>query len=217
MVWPRARGGDDDLGLVTDRIGRVEGRAVTTSSRGVKERHSTSDISSTSALIGPVYDPYAHAPSLPIRIPSLDPTQYFSKTQIPLNEVSGSGLHLGAQFFEQLAGSVPVDSSYNGADYGATDCGNSLSDAGLGRDSSTSRSEEAVRIGSLRIHSGEDDEDKREDDGGHDDDDNGDGDSDDDEPVPVAQASSSGHRPAPDKGKGLTSSFMSLMSKIAGS
>ncbi|KAI5682919.1 hypothetical protein M9H77_04147 [Catharanthus roseus] len=32
------------------------------------------------------YDPYAHAPSLPIRMPGLDPTQYFSKTQIPLNE-----------------------------------------------------------------------------------------------------------------------------------
>ncbi|KAI5663644.1 hypothetical protein M9H77_22967 [Catharanthus roseus] len=66
------------------------------------------------------YDPYAHAPSLPIRMPDLDPTQHFSRTQIPLNDVSGPGLQLGAKFFEQLAGSVPVDSSYSGAVYGAT-------------------------------------------------------------------------------------------------
>ncbi|KAI5654404.1 hypothetical protein M9H77_31591 [Catharanthus roseus] len=48
------------------------------------------------------YDPHAHAPSLPIR----------------------------TQFFEQLAGSVPVDSSYSGAEYGATARGNSSSDVG---------------------------------------------------------------------------------------
>ncbi|KAI5675246.1 hypothetical protein M9H77_06196 [Catharanthus roseus] len=77
------------------------------------------------------YDPYAHAPSLLIRMPSLDPTQYFSKIQIPLNEVSGPGLQLGAQFFEQLAGSVPMDSSYSGADFGATECSKPSSDAGL--------------------------------------------------------------------------------------
>ncbi|KAI5654266.1 hypothetical protein M9H77_31453 [Catharanthus roseus] len=64
-------------------------------------------------------------------MPGLDPTQHFSRTQIPLNDVSGPGLQLGAQFFEQLAGSVPVDSSYSGAEYGATACGNSSSDVGL--------------------------------------------------------------------------------------
>ncbi|KAI5652740.1 hypothetical protein M9H77_29927 [Catharanthus roseus] len=48
------------------------------------------------------YDPYAHAPSLPIR----------------------------AKFFEQLAGSVPIDSSYSGAEYGATARGISSSDVG---------------------------------------------------------------------------------------
>ncbi|KAI5658965.1 hypothetical protein M9H77_27758 [Catharanthus roseus] len=127
--------------------------------------------------------------------------RYFFKIQIPLNDVSGPRLQLGAQFFEQLAGSVPVDSSYSGADYGATDYGNPSSDVGLGRHSGTSQSKEAVTVGSLRIHRGEDDKDEREDDGGHDDDGDGDGDGDDNEPIPVAQASSSGHRPAPGKGK----------------
>ncbi|KAI5677269.1 hypothetical protein M9H77_08219 [Catharanthus roseus] len=180
MVRLGACRGDDYLGPVIDRTGRVEDRVVTASSY----------ISSTSAPIGPgmYYDPgapgtrppttsyhpytplryvpygysqppqtsydlYAHAPSLPIRMPSLDPAQYFSNTQIPLNE-----------FFEQLAGSVPVDSSYSSADYGATNSGNPSSDAGLGRDSGTFWSEEAVRIGSLCIRSGENDEDEREND-----------------------------------------------------
>ncbi|KAI5653163.1 hypothetical protein M9H77_30350 [Catharanthus roseus] len=164
MVRPGARG-DDDLGAVTDRTGRIERRAVTASSRGVRRCHSTSDISSTSVPIalGMYYDPgapgsstqppipftthpppttsyhpytpvpydpygysqppqtsydlYAHAPSLPIRMPGLDPTQHFSRTQIPLND-----------FFEQLAGSVPVDSSYSGAEYGAIARGISSSD-----------------------------------------------------------------------------------------
>ncbi|KAI5683115.1 hypothetical protein M9H77_04343 [Catharanthus roseus] len=179
--------GDDDLSTVTDRTGRVEGRAVTGSSRGVRGRHSTSDIPSTSAL----------------------------------------GLQLGAQFFEQLAGSVPVDSSYSGAEYGATALGNPSSDVGLGRDSGTFRSEEAVRVGSLLIYSSEGNEDEREDDGGHDDDDDdnddddndddGDDDGDDHEPVPVVKAAFSGYKPAPGKEKGLTGSFMLVMSKIAGS
>ncbi|KAI5657160.1 hypothetical protein M9H77_25953 [Catharanthus roseus] len=34
MVRPGAHRSDDDLGVVTDRTGRVEGRAVTASSRG---------------------------------------------------------------------------------------------------------------------------------------------------------------------------------------
>ncbi|KAI5666520.1 hypothetical protein M9H77_16373 [Catharanthus roseus] len=147
-------------------------------------------------------------------MPGLDPTQHFSRTQIPLNDVSGPGLQLGAQFFEQLAGFVPVDSSYSGAKYGATACGNFSSDVG---------------VGSLRIHSSEGNKDEHEDDGGHedghdddgghddDDDDGSDDDGDDHELVPVVEASSSGHRLAPSKRKGLTGSFMSVMSKIAGS
>ncbi|KAI5648778.1 hypothetical protein M9H77_34783 [Catharanthus roseus] len=167
MVRPEARTGDDDLGPVTDKTSRVEGRVVTVSSRGVRGCYSTSDIPSTSAPIGPgmyydrgtprsftqppipfrthspatsyhpytpipydpygysqlqqtSYDPYAHTSSLAIPMLGLDPTQYFSRTQIPLDEVSGPGLQSGAQFFEQLVGSVPMDLSYSGAEYGAT-------------------------------------------------------------------------------------------------
>ncbi|KAI5661624.1 hypothetical protein M9H77_20947 [Catharanthus roseus] len=46
MVRPSGRRGDDDLGLVTDRTGSVQGRTVTASSRGVRGRHSTSDLPS---------------------------------------------------------------------------------------------------------------------------------------------------------------------------
>ncbi|KAI5661293.1 hypothetical protein M9H77_20616 [Catharanthus roseus] len=162
MVWPGARS-DDDLGAVTDRNGRVERRAVTASSRGVRGCHR---------------------------------------------------LQLGAKFFEQLAGSVPVDSSYSGAEYGATARGISSSDVGLGRDSGTSRSEEAGRVCSLCIHSSEGNEDEREDD--DDDDDDSDDDEDDHEPVPVLEASSSGHRPALGKEKGFTGSLMSMMSPADG-
>ncbi|KAI5667151.1 hypothetical protein M9H77_17004 [Catharanthus roseus] len=47
MVRPTGRRGDEDLGPVTDRIGCVQGCTVTTSSRGVRGRHSTSDLPST--------------------------------------------------------------------------------------------------------------------------------------------------------------------------
>ncbi|KAI5666162.1 hypothetical protein M9H77_16015 [Catharanthus roseus] len=53
MVRPSGRRGDDDLGLVTDRTGRVEGRTVTASTRGVRGRHSTSNLSITPT-------PFAH-------------------------------------------------------------------------------------------------------------------------------------------------------------
>ncbi|KAI5663107.1 hypothetical protein M9H77_22430 [Catharanthus roseus] len=98
MVRLAARRGDDDLGAVTDRTGRVEGRAT--------------------------YRPLLH---LLHRVCIM--------TLIPLNDVSGPRLQLGAQFFEQLAESVLVDSSHSGAKYGATARGNSSSDVGLGRDS----------------------------------------------------------------------------------
>ncbi|KAI5654929.1 hypothetical protein M9H77_32116 [Catharanthus roseus] len=77
MVQPGARRVDDDLRAVTDRTGRVEGRAVTASSRGVRGR-----------LIHQTY---------------------------------------------------------------STVRGNSSSDVGLGRDSGTSRSEKAVRVGFMSV------------------------------------------------------------------
>ncbi|KAI5673600.1 hypothetical protein M9H77_13964 [Catharanthus roseus] len=53
MVRPSGRRGDDDLGPVTDRTGRVKGRTVTVLSRGVRERHSTSYFSFTPTPLAP--------------------------------------------------------------------------------------------------------------------------------------------------------------------
>ncbi|KAI5662035.1 hypothetical protein M9H77_21358 [Catharanthus roseus] len=53
MVRPSGRRGDADLGPVTDRIGRVKGRLVTASSRGVRGQHSTSDIPITPTPLAP--------------------------------------------------------------------------------------------------------------------------------------------------------------------
>ncbi|KAI5658712.1 hypothetical protein M9H77_27505 [Catharanthus roseus] len=49
------RRGDADLGPVTDRTGRVEGCPVTASSRGVRGRHSTSDIPVTPTPLAPSF------------------------------------------------------------------------------------------------------------------------------------------------------------------
>ncbi|KAI5682568.1 hypothetical protein M9H77_03796 [Catharanthus roseus] len=121
MVRPGARS-DDDLGAVIDRTGRVERRAVTASSRGVRGRHSTSSIPSTSAPIasGMYYDPGAPGSSTLPPIPftthpppttsyhpynpvPYDPYGYSEPPHtsydpyIPLNDVSGPGLQLGAK------------------------------------------------------------------------------------------------------------------------
>ncbi|KAI5681758.1 hypothetical protein M9H77_02986 [Catharanthus roseus] len=53
MVQPSGRRGGDDLGPVTDRTTRVEGRTVTALSRGVKGRHSTSDLPVTPTPFAP--------------------------------------------------------------------------------------------------------------------------------------------------------------------
>ncbi|KAI5669060.1 hypothetical protein M9H77_18913 [Catharanthus roseus] len=177
MVGPGARRGDNDLGPVTERTGRVEGRVVTASSRGVRGCHSTSDILSTPASfrLGIYYDScapgsstqpptilfrtrpplsitwsppptsydlYAHVPALP-RMPSQDWPHCMVKTQVPLNDVSGPGLQLSAQFFEHLVSSVPVDSFYSGVENGATD----LSfDARLSRDSGQASRVDAKKL-----------------------------------------------------------------------
>ncbi|KAI5659520.1 hypothetical protein M9H77_28313 [Catharanthus roseus] len=53
MVRSSGRRGDADLGPVTDRTGRAEGRLVTASSRGVRRRHSISDIPVTPTPLAP--------------------------------------------------------------------------------------------------------------------------------------------------------------------
>ncbi|KAI5658777.1 hypothetical protein M9H77_27570 [Catharanthus roseus] len=54
---------DDDLGPVTDKTGRVHGRTVTTSSRGTRGRHSTSDLSATPTPLGPGFHHGTSTPS----------------------------------------------------------------------------------------------------------------------------------------------------------
>ncbi|KAI5662405.1 hypothetical protein M9H77_21728 [Catharanthus roseus] len=133
------RRGDDDLGPVTDRTGRVEGHTFTASSKGVTMRHSTSDLPVTPTPLAP-------------------------------------GFHHGT-------GEARV----------------------LGK--------EQERVRSLHIQ-GEADE------RGDDDGDGGDDDGDEEQTVyvaPVAPASGSDRGPRHKKGKSLTGSFMSVMSKIAGS
>ncbi|KAI5673190.1 hypothetical protein M9H77_13554 [Catharanthus roseus] len=99
MVRPSGRRGDDDLGPVTDRTGRVERRIVTTSSR--------------------VYDPYLHVPTIQPHIP------YRSATQEPILEFIGQLRQIGAEFFYQMLGTAPQDSScsthgYSHAEYGVS-------------------------------------------------------------------------------------------------
>ncbi|KAI5658968.1 hypothetical protein M9H77_27761 [Catharanthus roseus] len=53
IVRPSGHRGDADLGPVMDRTSQVEGRPVTTSSKGVRGRHSTSDIPITPTPLAP--------------------------------------------------------------------------------------------------------------------------------------------------------------------
>ncbi|KAI5676922.1 hypothetical protein M9H77_07872 [Catharanthus roseus] len=163
MVRPNGRRGDDDLGHVTDRTGRVEGRTITVSSRGLKGRHSTSDLPST---------------------PNPLPAGFHYDTgaaQEPLNEFSGQSKQIGVEFFYQMVGADPQDSSYNSLGYTATAYGVSSSKPYIGRHS-TDRGfegdrglgEEHDRVRSLHI---DDEADERVDDDG----DSDDGDQDDGE------------------------------------
>ncbi|KAI5676181.1 hypothetical protein M9H77_07131 [Catharanthus roseus] len=134
IVRAGARRGDDDLGPMTDRTGRVEGHAVTASSRGVRGRPSTSKIQSTLHLLDWGYImtlvyrglPTSHLlyrlgsvllPHHTIRTPPYPMIIMFilihhlhhmiHMQMLPLClSVSGPGLQLGIQFFEQLVASV---------------------------------------------------------------------------------------------------------------
>ncbi|KAI5668659.1 hypothetical protein M9H77_18512 [Catharanthus roseus] len=83
------RRGDADLGLVTDRTSRVEERPVTDSSRGVRGRHSTSDIPVTPTPLAPSFHhgtgeagSSTQPPAVPFRSrPPLHP--HLSHTPVP--------------------------------------------------------------------------------------------------------------------------------------
>ncbi|KAI5671682.1 hypothetical protein M9H77_12046 [Catharanthus roseus] len=212
MVRPSGHRGNDDLGPVTDKTVRVQGCTVKASSRGVRGRHSTSDLPSTPTPLpaGFHYDTGATGSSTqppPIPFRSRPPLpSHLSHTPV-LYEAYGS-THLHSQPLPAMVGAVKPDPSYSTHSYTGGDYGISSSEPFIGRQSANLRFEE---------------EDERADDGG-----DGDGDDDDDndgehvgdkeQPVPVAPvapASGSDGQPRHEKGKGLTGSFMLFMSKIS--
>ncbi|KAI5648891.1 hypothetical protein M9H77_34896 [Catharanthus roseus] len=89
MVQSSGRRGDNDLGLVMDRTSRVKGRTVTTSSRGVRGRHNTSDLPATPTHLAPGFyhgtgEPGSSTrpPAVPFRFrPPLQP--HLSHTPVP--------------------------------------------------------------------------------------------------------------------------------------
>ncbi|KAI5683303.1 hypothetical protein M9H77_04531 [Catharanthus roseus] len=225
MVRPDGHRGDDNLDPLTDRTDRVEGALgssaqpphIPISSRPPLLSHHPHtpvpyDIYGSShppsQPLPALYDPYVHALSVHPHIP------YRSIVQEPMNEFSGPGRKLGAKFQDQMVGAVPTDSSYNTHECIATDYGISSSDP-FGLDP------EPAMVGSLHIsredvgmvHGDSDDDDDV------DDDDDGAEAGGEEKPItvaPVAPTSSSGSRPCPRKGKGLTGSFILVMSKIVG-
>ncbi|KAI5656947.1 hypothetical protein M9H77_25740 [Catharanthus roseus] len=134
-----------------------------------------------------VYDPYLHAPTIRPRI------QYRSAAQEPILEFNGQLRQIGIEFFYQMVGAAPHDSSCSTHGYSHADFG--------------------VYI--LHI---EGEADEGGDDGGDDNEDEGEDSGDKEQPMPVtpiAYASVSDGRPR--NVKGLIGSFMSMMSKISGS
>ncbi|KAI5661360.1 hypothetical protein M9H77_20683 [Catharanthus roseus] len=89
MVRPSDRRRDDDFGFVTDKTGRVEGHTMTASSRGVRRRHSTSELPATPAHLAPGFHhgtgksgSSTQPPAVPFR--SRTPLQpYLSHTPVP--------------------------------------------------------------------------------------------------------------------------------------
>ncbi|KAI5649073.1 hypothetical protein M9H77_35078 [Catharanthus roseus] len=139
-----------------------------------------------------VHDPYLAAPTVCPHIP------YRSSAQEPLTEFSGPVRQLGEDFFEQMVGVVQPDSSYSTHGYTARDYGILSSEPFMGRQSADLRFEGNRGFGEEPDMDAGDEE----------------------QPVPlahVAPTSGSDGWPHNDKGKGLTGSFMLIMSKILGS
>ncbi|KAI5652331.1 hypothetical protein M9H77_29518 [Catharanthus roseus] len=99
MVRPNGRRRGDDLGLVTDRTGRVQGRTITASSRGMKGRYSTSDLPATPIPLpaGIHYDigaPESSTQPLPVPFRSRPPfPSYLSHTPVPYEAYGSAHLH----------------------------------------------------------------------------------------------------------------------------
>ncbi|KAI5657677.1 hypothetical protein M9H77_26470 [Catharanthus roseus] len=182
MVRLSGRRGDDDLGPVTDRTGRVQGRTITASSKGVRGRHSTSDLSCTKSSTQPPSVPFRSRPPHPLHL---------SHTHV-LYEAYGSA----------YPHSKPPPTVYNSY-LAVPTIRPHIPYRSSAQESLTEFSGPARQLGS---HERVDDED----DGDGDNDDHDDsGDTEDEEYGSDGQLCYG-------KGKGLTGSFMSVMSKISG-
>ncbi|KAI5650229.1 hypothetical protein M9H77_36234 [Catharanthus roseus] len=192
MVRSGRRRGNDDLGPITNRTGRVHGYTIIASSRGTRGRHSTSDLPATPTPLAPGFH---HGTKFFYQMVGAAPhdsscsTHGYSHTDFG---VSSSEPYIGRPADRVCEG----DRGFEG-------------DRGLG--------EEHDRVQALHIE-GETDE--GGDDSYDDDQDEGEDAGDEEQPVlvvPVAHASGFDERPHHGIGKGLTGNFMSMMSKISGS
>ncbi|KAI5655057.1 hypothetical protein M9H77_32244 [Catharanthus roseus] len=227
MVRPSGRRGDADLGPVTDMTTRVEGRPVTASSRGLRGRHSTSDIPVTPTPLAPGFHhgtgeagSSTQPPAAPTVVRPRIP--YRSAIQEPILYDGSQPRQIGVEFFYQMLGAARQDSSCSTYGYSHAEYGVSSSDpCVLGpadREETDERGDDDGDGGDGDC----DDSDGGDDDGDGGDDDHNDSDDNGDEEQPVyvasvAPVSGSDGRPRHGKGKGLTGSLMSVMSKFAGS
>ncbi|KAI5649687.1 hypothetical protein M9H77_35692 [Catharanthus roseus] len=236
MVRPEAHRGDDDLGLVTDRTGRVQDRVVITSSRGVRGRHNTFDILATPAPLGPgiYYDPSAPGsstqPSLYGLRPVLLPHHTIHTLPYPMILMDLVSHHISPHLYHMIHMHMlllclpqPLNEVSGGPRLQLAAKFFEQLVLGVQADLSYSTGNyAAIDYGhpSSEPCSGRDSGTTFESDRGQSEEPDmvrfvyiGDED-DQDEPVPVAPASSSSVRPAPGKGKGLNDSFMSVMMLI---
>ncbi|KAI5648142.1 hypothetical protein M9H77_34147 [Catharanthus roseus] len=164
-----------------------------------------------------VHDPYLHTHTIRPRIP------YRSAAQEPILEFNDQPGQIGVEFFYQMVGAALHDSSCSTHGYSHANFGVSSSEPYIGRpvdkgcegdrgfEGDRRLGKEHDRVQALHIE-GEADE------GGDDDQDESEDARDEEQPMPVApvaHASGSDGRPHHRKGKGLTGSFMSMMSKIS--
>ncbi|KAI5673456.1 hypothetical protein M9H77_13820 [Catharanthus roseus] len=161
-----------------------------------------------------VYDPYLHAPTV------VGPRiLYRFAIQEPILYDGGQPRQIGVEFFYQMLGAARQDSSCSTHGYSHAEYGVSSSDpyvpgpADRVFEGDRVVGDEQERVRSLHIQ-------READERGDDDQDDGDDNGDEEQTAHVAlvaPASGSDGRPLHGKGKGLTSSFMSVMSKFAGS
>ncbi|KAI5658703.1 hypothetical protein M9H77_27496 [Catharanthus roseus] len=168
-----------------------------------------------------VYDPYLHAPTIRPRIP------YRSAAQEPILEFSSQPRQIGVKFFDQMIGAAPHDSSCSKHEYSHANNGALSSEPYIGRpvyrvcesdrgfEGDRGLGEEHDRVRSLHIEEEADQGGDDDGDSSDDDQDEGGDAGDEEQPVPVAPAN--GFDRCPRHEKGLTGSFMSMMSKISGS